>query len=97
MILPPTPALGIQSSRAILQLKPTRFKMLGVVKLFNKQNCDGCVMTDDGVVMFFHRACVTQGYVPKVGDRVTFLWRASPRGTGGKEAYQVAPAVKSAA
>jgi hypothetical protein len=32
--------------------------MLGVIKLFNKQNCDGCVMADDGGVMFFHRACV---------------------------------------
>ncbi len=29
-----------------------------VIKLFNKQNCDGCVMADDGGVMFFHRACV---------------------------------------
>ena len=53
-------------------------------------------MADDGAVMFFYRACVAPGYEPKVGDRVTFLWRASPR-TGGQEAYQIAPAVKSAA
>ena len=56
--------------------------MLGTIKLFNKQNCDGCVMADDGRV-----SCVAPGYQPKVGDRVTFLWRASPR-TGGQEAYR---------
>jgi hypothetical protein len=71
--------------------------MLGAITLFNKQNCDGCVMADDGIVMFFHRACVAPGYEPKVGDRVTFQWRVSPRGTGGQEAYQIAPVVKSAA
>ena len=57
--------------------------MLGTIKLFNKQNCDGCVIADDGRVMFFHRVCITPGYEPKVGDRVSFLWRASRTGTGG--------------
>jgi cold shock CspA family protein len=71
--------------------------MLGTTKLFNKQNCDGCVIADDGRVMFFHRVYITTGYEPKVGDRVSFLWRASPRRTGGQEAYQIAPAIKSAA
>lgn len=70
--------------------------MLGAIKLFDKQNCDGCIIADDGVVMFFHRACVAPGYEPKVGDRVTFQTRASPR-TGSLEAYRIAPAVKSAA
>jgi hypothetical protein len=46
--------------------------------------------------MFFHRACVEPGYQPKVGDRVTFSTRASPR-TGSLEAYRIAPLVKSAA
>jgi cold shock CspA family protein len=69
--------------------------MLGTIKLFNKQNCDGCVMADDGRVIFFHRAGVERGYQPKVGDRVTFQWRVNP-GSGGQEAYQIAPAVKSA-
>jgi cold shock CspA family protein len=70
--------------------------MIGTIKLFNEQNCDGCVMADDGGVMFFHRACVEPGYQPKVGDRVTFSTRASPR-TGSLEAYRIAPLVKSAA
>jgi cold shock CspA family protein len=70
--------------------------MLGVIKLFNKQNCDGCVMADDGRVMFFHRAGVAAGYQPKVGDRVTFQRRVNP-GSGGQEAYQIAAAVKTAA
>jgi cold shock CspA family protein len=71
--------------------------MIGVIKLFNKQNCDGCVMADDGGdAMFFHRECVSPDYQPKVGDRVTFTTRASPR-TGSLEAYRIAPLVKSAA
>lgn len=51
---------------------------------------------DDGGVMFFHRACVAPGYEPKVGDRVTFQRRVS-LASGGQEAYQIAPAVKTAA
>ena len=70
--------------------------MIGAIKLFSKQNCDGCVMADDGGVIFFHRACVERGYQPKIGDRVTFQTRVSP-GSGGQEAYQIAPLVKSAA
>jgi len=61
--------------------------MIGAIKLISEQNCDGCVMADDGGVIFFHRACVERGYQPKIGDRVTFQTRVSP-GSGGQEAYQ---------
>ena len=71
--------------------------MMGTIRLFNKQTCNGCVSSDDGGdAMFFHRECVSPDYQPKVGDRVTFTTRASPR-TGSLEAYRIAPLVKSAA
>jgi hypothetical protein len=49
-------------SAAVLQLNERGKAMIGTIKLFNEQNCDGCVMADDGGVMFFHRAYVEPGY-----------------------------------
>jgi cold shock CspA family protein len=61
----------------------------GKIRLFDRENGSGCVQADgDRAVHFFHRACIASGYQPKLGDRVTFQTRASPR-SSQPEAYKV--------
>ena len=61
----------------------------GRIALFDREIGCGCVQADgDRMVLFFHRACIAQGYSPRKGDRVVYNVRANVR-SGRPEAHLV--------